>query len=210
MPDNIRKPSGDVKYIINGGALIHRIGWKSGKSYEAICQQYCRYVGNLYGTPVIVFDGYQDGPSTKDAAQRRRASVNVGATVELSGTIIFRRKKDSFLSNKVNKHRFIALLRHHLEQCGCYTDQARADADLLIVQTTIAPAEGTQKPIVLVGDDTDLLVLLWYLAKSTTSNIYLKPEPKQGAKQPRRYWHISSLQTVLGQAVCKSLCLHMP
>lgn len=65
--------------------------------------------------------------------------------------MVFNGKKEDFLSNKMNKHRFIMLLRDHLESQGCCTDQARADADLLIVQTAIAAAESTPRAYISGG-----------------------------------------------------------
>ena len=93
----------------------------------------------------------------------------------------YHRKREDFLTNKENKHRFITLLQDHLERQGCHPEQVTADADLLIVQTAIAASENVSKPTVLVGEDTDLLVLLCFHTKSTSRNIYFRPEPKHGA-----------------------------
>lgn len=70
MPSNTPVPSGEVQYILDGGALLHRIPWKNGFTYDEICQQYVTYVDHHYGHPVVVFDGYQSGPSTKDTTQQ--------------------------------------------------------------------------------------------------------------------------------------------
>ena len=174
-------------------------------TYDAICQQYVRYGASHYGSPTIVFDGYSDGPSTKDSTQHRRSRTYVGATVLFSGSMIFKGKKDDFLTNKENKHRFIALLRTHLECQGCRTEQALADADLLIVQTAIAASEQTTKPRILVGDDTDLLVLLCFHTKSTTSNLYFRPEPRHGAKKAARCRSIVVFRETVGPQVYKNI-----
>ncbi len=55
---------------------------------------------------------------------------------------------------------FIALLSDKLQRCGCQTVHAREDADLLIVQTTIAASESKTSPAALVAEDTVLLILL--------------------------------------------------
>ena len=60
--------------------------------------------------------------------------------------MVLRDKKDDVLSNNIKKNRFIGLLRDYLERQGCLTNQARANADLLIVQTAVAAAESTQNP----------------------------------------------------------------
>jgi len=48
----------NVQYVLDGGALLHRIPWNSGETYEGISSHYVRYVGDMYGNAVIVFDGY--------------------------------------------------------------------------------------------------------------------------------------------------------
>jgi len=63
-------------------------------------------------------------------------------------------KKNDFLANQTNKQRFINLLSDDLQRQ--HNDVLHAD--VLIVETAIACAN--TKDTVLVGDDTDLLVLL--------------------------------------------------
>ena len=93
---------------------------------------------------------------------------------------MFNGKREDFFSNKGNKHRFITLLQDHLERQGCHTEQATADADLLMVQTVIVTSENVSKPTVLVGENTHLLVLLCFHTISTSRNIYFRPETKHG------------------------------
>lgn len=50
---------GNVQYVLDGGALIHRIPWTRGTTYKGICNLYSEYVVKKYGSPLIVFDGYQ-------------------------------------------------------------------------------------------------------------------------------------------------------
>ena len=69
-------------------------------------------------------------------------------------------KKEEFLANKVNKQKFILHLGERLQQLGCTVNHAEGDADLLIAQTAIQSARSLST--VLVGDDTDLLVLLCF------------------------------------------------
>ena len=77
-----REPSGDqVQYVLDGGALLHRIPWARGSTYDSVCQMYVRYVTQKYGAAVIVFDGYKDEPTTKDATQQRRTGTCSSVTV---------------------------------------------------------------------------------------------------------------------------------
>ena len=203
MPPAMSMPTEDIQYVLDGGALLHRIPWSRGSTYDDICQQYSRYVIHHYGQPTVVFDGYVHGPSTKDMTQRRRAGSYRGATVHFTSSMVFTGKKEDFLSNKENKQRFISLLSHHLEHQGCHIEHARGDADLLVVQTAIAVAEGTAKPTFLVGEDTDLLVLLCFHA--TCTNIYLRPEPRFGSKKASRCWDIAKLRHILGADVYENV-----
>jgi len=126
-------------------------------TYDAICNMYVEYVIRRYGQGIIVFDGYQDGPSTKGTTHQRRTGAYAGPTVIFASDMVLKSKKDEFLANKSNKQKFINLLSDRLEMAGCTTDHATGDApDLLIVQTTVTSAKCI--PTVLVGDNTDLLV----------------------------------------------------
>ena len=164
-----------------------------------------RYILKHYGTPFVVFDGYLDGPSTTYVVHRKRSVTYVGATVEVSCSMVFKGKRVDFLSTKENNHRFITLLQDHLERQDCYTEQATADADLLIVQTAIADSENMSKRTVLVGEDTDLLVLHCFNTKITSRHIYFRPEPKHGAKHPPKCWSIALLKTTIRPEVCNSV-----
>ena len=73
-------------------------------------------------------------------------------------------RKDTFLANTESKKRFIAMLQRHLSESGCRTLQAEGEADVLIVKTAVDSA--VTHPTVLVGDDTDLLVLLCFSDES--------------------------------------------
>lgn len=117
--------------------------------------------------------------------------------------MILQTKKEEFLSNKENKQRFIALLSQKLEQSGCEVHQARADADLLIVQTAVATA--ASRVTVLVGDDTDLLVLLIHHAHDVNFEVFFRPEPKRHVKKAPRCWNISSLREMIGEAISKNI-----
>ena len=85
-------------------------------------------------------------------------------------------KKDTFLSNPANKQLFINLLSTQLRLSGYNTAHASGDADLQIVLTAVNLSQSW--PTVLVGDSTDLLILLCYHAKDDSNDIFFKPEPK--------------------------------
>ena len=71
LAPDISEISGEVQHVLDGGALIHRIPWTRGATYQEICSVYTRYVSKKYGEAVVVFDGYS-GKSTKDTMHERR------------------------------------------------------------------------------------------------------------------------------------------
>lgn len=198
QPESV--PSSNVHYVIDGGALLQRLPWPRGKNFEDLCQLYLDYVSRKYGKPTIVFDGYADGPSIKDPTHLRRTGGCTGPTVHFTGQTILCSKKENFLKNKENKQRFLHMLSNKLEIAGCTTFHAKGDADTLIVRTAIDCAEVVNT--VLVGDDTDLLVLLCYHADIHAKDIYFRPEPKSNSTKCR-VWDIKRTKDVLGAKVCQ-------
>ena len=68
-------------------ALLHRLPRPRGSTYhDSVCLLYVRYVTQGYGRCAIVFDGYKDEPSTRDATHLRRKGASV--TVNFTGGMI--------------------------------------------------------------------------------------------------------------------------
>ena len=196
-------PSETVHYVLDGGALLHRIPWTRGATYDQVFEQYYVYVIRKYGRVIVVFDGYSDKPSTKDCAHMRRSGGTIGVTVHFTSSMALQTKKEEFLSNKHNKQRCIALLSQRLEQAGCEIHQARGDADVLIVQTALTSA--AKQETVLVGDDTDLLVLLIYHAKNVRHNVFFRPETRRASQKGNRCWNIPAMRALLGSVVTNNI-----
>ena len=79
---------------------------------------------------------------------------------------------------------------------------ARGDADVLIVQKAVELA--TLMDTALVGEDTDLLILLCYHANLDSHNIFFRPEPKKNTKKPR-LWSIKVVKEQLGPEICSNI-----
>ena len=107
--------------------------------------------------------------------------------------------KAQFFANKENKQRFINMLSKKLVEMNCETYHASGDADLLIVQKAVKSASTVHT--VLVGDDTDLLILLIYHASLDSCSLFLKPEPKKSTKYPR-VWNTHAVIKQLGPDIC--------
>ena len=55
--------------VVDGGNLLHKVQWLPNSTYEDVIQQYIGYVNKNFGSYAftkVVFDGYGNGPSTKD------------------------------------------------------------------------------------------------------------------------------------------------
>ena len=163
-----------VYYVIDGGYLLHNVTWPLNCSYGDVIENYVRHAINNYGRDCTVcFDGYTDvSKSTKVAEQNRRADHSVSADVIFDGNTPVVNSQHSALANRNNKTLIIDKVMERLKAEGVSCSQSVADADYLIVNTTILKAGSMQSPVVLVGNDTDLLVMLIHGSK--TKNVYMQ------------------------------------
>ena len=194
-------PTGDVNYVLDGGALLHRLPWPSNSTYSHILSLYVQYVKRRYNRVTIVFDGYENGPSTKDCAHQRGSGI-CGPTVGFDCDMVLKLKKDVFLSNPENKQRFINFLGEQLQLSGCTVIHSSGDADLEIAQA----AEESSKSIktVLVGDDTDLLVVLCHYVDMSAHDLFFIPQPKPRSNT-RKVWNIKETVSALGPEICTNI-----
>jgi len=154
-------------------------------------------VSNSYGLPCVVFDGYISGPTIKDVAHGRRSKC-------LKGNHTIFDRNTPFLSNSVNKQNRINLFPEYLEAIGCQVLHAHNDADHLIVDTAVVAAAESGSSIVIIGEDTDLLVLLCSNDTTSVKNMYFMSDSKSATKK-KTIWKLDNTRTVLGEEVCKCL-----
>jgi hypothetical protein len=112
-------PAGNVQYVVDGGALLQRIPWKQGETYTAIINTYAKYVTRKYGRSIVVLDGYEAGPSIKDAVHLKRTAGAVGPTVHFILNMVMKCEKRDFLNITTNKQHFINLLAAKLKRERC-------------------------------------------------------------------------------------------
>ena len=103
--------------------------------------------------------------------------VNVSAALELN------MRKEEFLANKVNKQNFINMLSNSLEESGCEVQHADGDADIVIVSKALKVAETSET--IVVGEDTDWMILLCHHASADHRSITLT------LFQQSQYWTTS-------------------
>ena len=178
----------DMQHVLDGGSLLHRIPWEKKVLIKMILLKYQTFVKYNYGECLVVFDGY-DKSSTKDMTHVRRRKGNIGVEVSFDENTILMTSKDLFLSNTKNKAKFIKLLGKALQSDGCEVYHARGDADLLICKKAIE--KSTERTVSLVGDDTDLLVLLLHHARSIENDIIITPH--KNSKKSRNWSIVNAI-----------------
>ena len=141
----------------------------------------------------IVFDAYEEVPTTKDPTHQRRSGGSVGHVVNFTFQTVMKLKKEIFLKSTVNKQKFINVLQDSFIRMDCTILHAKDDADVVIVKTAAESAKTVDT--VLVMDNTDLLILLCYNADIHSKGLYLKPEIRQKTKTPC-IWDIMKLKNV--------------
>ena len=99
--------------------------------------------------------------------------------------------KEVFLSNKENKHRFIIMLGEELSKKGCTVFHDTGDANYLKVKKAMESA--AENNVVLVGDDTDLLILLLHQQYEGKHDVFFAPEPKKNSKA--RFWDVKDVKS---------------
>ena len=67
LPEEIQSPSKNFTgtYVVDGGALLHRVIWSKGMKFKDIASEYSKYIIRNNGLACIVFDGYDDTLSLK-------------------------------------------------------------------------------------------------------------------------------------------------
>ena len=127
-------------------------------------QKYLNCIGSCYGKCIVVFDGYQDGPSRKNHEHLRltmKSMVSFGVSVNLDNSISDVTQK-AFLCNSNNKEYLTGMLVHSFS-CDVHSAvQGRRDADSSIGATVLDFA-CADMDVCLIAANTDLLRMLAYM-----------------------------------------------
>jgi hypothetical protein len=197
--------SSTERYVIDGGFLIHKLKWKKGDTYNRIAKQYAEFTVKHYGLATVVFDGYEAGPSIKDNAHKRRQKHIHYPIVHFTGDTEFEGKQEEFLSLGSNKQKLIKLIREEMVNRGCTVIQTEGDADVVIAKTAVNSA--LEHPTTLIGEDTDLLILLLHFSDADGKPLYFKSD-NQSRNIPKVYF-INRLKSHFGSEFCtQMLFLH--
>ena len=111
--------------------------------------------------PLYLMDTRKGHPLKNNINQRRGRNVHhvvsFTAQTEISG------KNEEFLSRDTNKQILVQMISDQLRERDCIVVNAHGDADEDIVKTAVETS--LQHTATLIGEDTDLLVLLLYYAQ---------------------------------------------
>jgi len=126
--------------------------------------------------------------------------VSFTAETEFSG------KNKDFLSCDENKADTIAFISTALTERGCHVIQSPGDADVDIVKITVERSRLCTTT--LVGEDTDLLILLLHYSIRDNEAIYFRSDANKQSKEHKVY-NIKLLKEALGDDAV-SCSLSMP
>lgn len=162
-------------YVIDGGFLLHKVKWTVGQHFSDILESYVRYIDRHYGKNVtVIFDGYEK-LTIKSAERNRRAKSKASRDIKFNESMPLTISQEKFLLNSKNKNNLIKLLKNKFSEVGIVSRQCDGDADRTIVTTAIELAQNLNRKVVIVAEDTDVLVLLTALTPNNLHIFFLKP-----------------------------------
>ena len=192
LPENSKHPAevASSKYVLDGGALLHRVHWVKGMKFKEVGKAYVDYVRRNYGSTYIIFDGYDDSTSIKsNEHMRRTGSKGSAQNVIIRDENEVPYSKERFLSNTNNKTELIALLSEYLTKDNQDVYICNGDAYTKIVATCLEIAKDV--PVVVVADDTDVAVMLLYHWSEDIHEVFFLQE------RGKKCWSIREAQLEL-------------
>ena len=164
-------------HVVDGGWLLHQIKWTRGATIKTIVTTYVKYVKAKFKDSTVVFDGYGEEASLKDHEHMRRmAGKKVSQDLTVTPQLTISCDREVFLANEKNKGALIMIMSTEMANHNIVVCQAKDDADTLIVKTAMDLVTSMNTPVVVVAQDTDILVLLCYHRPSNCSNLYLQSD----------------------------------
>ena len=158
------------------------------QTFDEICGRYAAYIRNIGSDVTVAFDGYEnDSENTKHAEQLRRIGCTTSCRDYMFNctTPVPPVSQEVFLSNKTNKMKLIKMLATYLSP-EFNVRIAIGDADPIIVNTAFELCRTSEKTVVVVGEDTDLAVLLAGLGNvSTRKRTFFRKSMRKGP--PKMY-----------------------
>ena len=189
-------------YVLDGGALLHRVFWNKRLKFGEIIKDYVNYVRKNYGLCYVVFDGYDDPTSTKSSEHKRRKLTNGSSQdiiINIENEVPC--SKERFLSNSNNKKQLISLLSAAFQRDGQQVYECKGDADTKIVSTALKVSKTSKTTV--VADDTDVAVMLLYHWKPTLYPVFFLQE------RGKKCWNIGDCKSDIGEIGEHLLFIHV-
>ena len=141
------------KTVIDGGALLHKVRWCKGMTFQQIADTYVSYVAGRYSLPTVVFDGYENqNVSTKHQEHLRRNSIPLSAFLKISEDVRMVYSQDRYFSLLENKQAFVTYLANVLHTSGVPVITCSGEADSQVVKTATGFARDTDFPVVVADE----------------------------------------------------------
>ena len=157
--DSVTETPKDGVFILDGGALLHKVRWVQGESFSETLRRYVNYVKKYNGC-YIIFDGYDKIGVTKDHEhQRRMMAKKACADIKVSLANPVSSNQADFLSNNFNKSQFVKLLSEFLAVEGNIVTNCEEDADAIIAKKALELSKEYSQ-VNVIADDTDVFVML--------------------------------------------------
>ena len=150
---------------------------KNGDTYGLIAKLCAKFTVANYGLSTVVFDGYNNGPSIKDNTHQRRGCKIVYPEVYVAMNTVFEGRKEHFLSRHRNTQSLIDIISSELRRKECRVINSLKDANVDIIKAAVE--ESYRRSANLIGEDTDLLVVLLYFAKLDCKDLYFRSDKNQ-------------------------------
>ena len=181
-------PVGSFTHIIDSGALLYSVKWIPDTTYRDIVKQYQNYMLSTFGLCTVIFDGYNNGPSTKDIKHHVRGSkTSQTVTVDLNKRVTV--AQENFLKNGRNKKMSISFLCDNLREHDFTIRESRADADTLIATEPVKEAKEKDSMVVVHADDADVFCLCMHHCKDVLGEVSFQTF-KKTEDNNRQIWSI--------------------
>ena len=160
----------EIVQVIDGGALLYQVKWCLYTKFSDAYMSCERHLYSKFGFCYVVFDGYENDPSTKDMQYIKR-NGKVSPNITFTSNTKYIKSQDKLLDNQNNKAHLIAGSSNYMSKNGFQVYQCVEDADATIVRVVLEyHSSGTH--VVANADDTDVLCLLIHHWKKAASRLY--------------------------------------
>lgn len=124
--------------MIDGGFLLQKVVWDINSYFNNILNKYVRNVQEHYRLSAsVLFDGYSETPDIAGTKSWEHQLIEV----ELDKSTVQTLSQEKFLGNETNKANFTCLLKTGVSAVGFSVDQAKSDADAIIVRCALAASQ---------------------------------------------------------------------